>query len=69
MASAVIDLDMLKRVILAEVTREAVQPTQLLARLGDQYPDSAIKDAILRLLQEHSIEMTPELRLQVSKAA
>lgn len=69
MASAVIDLDAIKLLVLAELKRKALRPTELLAILGDKYPDVAIKEVVLRLLQEHSIKMTPDRQLQLAEAA
>jgi hypothetical protein len=69
MATTTIDLDLVKRLILGELERKALRPTELLVILEDQYPDVVVKEAVLRLLQDQSIKMTPDRQLQVAEAA
>jgi hypothetical protein len=69
MASAVIDWDSVKHVVLAELEHEALRPTELLDRLGDRFPDVVIKESVLRLLQEQSIKMTPDQQLELAEDA
>lgn len=69
MATSVVDLDLVKHSVLDELQRRALRPTELLNVLGDRYPDVAVKEAVLRLLQERSIQMTPDRQLQLAEAA
>ena len=69
MATIVIDLDMVKHLVLAELEQKALRPTELLNILGEKFPDVVVKEAVLRLLQDQSIKMTPDRQLQVAEAA
>lgn len=69
MATMVVDLDVVKRLVLTELEQRALRPTELLNILGDKYPDAVVKEAVLRLLQDQSIKMTPDRQLQVAEAA
>jgi hypothetical protein len=69
MATAVVDLDLVKDSVLEELQRNPRRPTELLDVLGDRYSDGAVKEAVLRLLQERLIQMTPDRQLQVADAA
>jgi len=69
MATTVVDLDTVKHNVLEELQRKALRPTELLNILGDKYSDVAVKEAVLRLLQERLIQMTPDRRLQMAEAA
>ena len=69
MATAVVNLDIVKRSVLEALERNALRPTDLLALLGDRYPDVVVKEAVLRLLQEHSINMTPNQQLELADRA
>jgi hypothetical protein len=69
MATTVIDLDVVKRLVLTQLEQTALRPTDLLTILGDKYPDTAVKEAVLRLLQERLIEMTADQKLQMAEAA
>ena len=69
MATTVVDLDAIKHNVLEELQRKALRPTELLDILGDKYPDVAVKEAVLRLLQERLIRMSPDRQLQLAEAA
>jgi hypothetical protein len=69
MATTVVDLDTVKHSVLEELQRQALRPTELLDLLGDRYSDAAVKEAVLRLLQERLIQMTPDRQLQLAEAA
>lgn len=69
MATTVVDLDAVKHSVLGELQQKALRPTELLDLLGDKYSDGAVKEAVLRLLQERLIQMTPDRQLQVVEAA
>jgi len=69
MATTVVDLDLVKHSVLEELQQRALRPTELLNVLGDRYPDVAVKEAVLRLLQERSIQMTPDRQLHLAAAA
>jgi hypothetical protein len=69
MATTVVDLDTVKHSVLEELQRQALRPTELLNLLGDRYSDAAVKEAVLRLLQERLIRMTPDRQLQLAEAA
>lgn len=69
MATTVVDLDTVKHDVLAELERNALRPTELLSILGEKYPDAAVKEAVLRLLQEQLIKMTADRQLQRAEAA
>ena len=67
MAAVANDAESLKKLVLDELGRNARRPTELLRILGDEHLDSdaLIKEVVLRLLQEHQIEMTPSHELHV----
>ena len=69
MATAAVDLDTVKDSVFEELQLQPLRPTELLNLLGDRYSDGAVKEAVLRLLQERLIQMTPERQLQVAEAA
>ncbi len=70
MASAVIDWEGVKHLVLAELEEhKALRPTELLNKLADKYPDAVIKEGVLRLLQEQSIKMTPDQQLELTEEA
>jgi hypothetical protein len=69
MASAVIDWDGVKLLVLTELEHGALRPTELLSILSERYPDVVIKESVLRLLQEQSIQMTPDQQLQLAERA
>ena len=70
MASAVIDWDSVKHVVLAELEEhKALRPTELLDKLGGKFPDVVIKESVLRLLQEREIKMTPDQQLELAEDA
>jgi hypothetical protein len=69
MATTAVDLGMVKHLVLAELEQRPLRPTELLNILGDQYPDVAVKEAVLRLLQEGLIKMAADRQLQVAEAA
>lgn len=69
MATAVIDWDSVKLVVLRELEHTARRPTDLLNILSDRYPDVVVKEAVLRLLQDQSIKMTPDQQLQPVETA
>jgi len=64
-----IDLNRLQELIMKELENNPRRPTQLLDVLGSGYPDSLIKEVVLRLLQEGRIEMTPNRELHVAQQA
>ena len=67
MATAAIDWEIVKQLVLAELEqRRAVRPTELLTILANRYPDVVIKEGVLRLLQEQSIKMTPDQQLELT---
>jgi len=69
MATTLVDLDTVKHNILEELQRKPLRPTELLNILGDKYSDVAVKEAVLRLLQERLIKMSADRQLQVAEAA
>ena len=69
MATTVVNLDAVKHNVLEELQQKALRPTELLNILGEKYPDVAVKEAVLRLLQERLIRMTPDRQLQLAEAA
>jgi hypothetical protein len=69
MATMVVDLDAVKHCVLEELQQRALRPTELLNVLGDKYPDSVVKEAVLRLLQERLIRMSADRQLQLAEAA
>lgn len=64
MATAVIDLENVKAAVIGSLHTRTRRPTELLDALSVEYPESSIKEAVLRLLREGSIEMTPDRHLQ-----
>ena len=52
--------------ILAALANSQLQPTELLDLLENQFPESALKDIVVRLLQEGTIELTPTRHLHVA---
>lgn len=69
MASVVVDWESVKRLVLAELERQSLRPVDLLQNLNGRYPDAVIKETVLRLLQDQSIEMTPDQQLQLTERA
>jgi hypothetical protein len=69
MASAVIDWDDVRLLVLSELEHGSLLPTELLRNLSDRYPDRVIKESVLRLLQEQTIKMTPDQQLQLADRA
>jgi hypothetical protein len=69
MATTVVNLDVVKSSVLTELEDKALRPTELLAILGKDYPDSLVKEAVLRLLQDQLIRMTADQRLEAAEAA
>lgn len=69
MATATVDLELLKDAVLQKLEDSPQRPTELLANLGDDYPDVAIKEAVLHLLQEGRIEFTSDRQLHLAAAA
>jgi hypothetical protein len=61
--------DAAKDAILCELKRGSTRPTELLARLGGEFSDFELKEALLRLLREGSVVMTSDRRLEVAPAA
>jgi hypothetical protein len=55
----------IKQLIISQLESTPMRPTDLLAALGDKYPDSPIKEAILRLLREGCITMAQDRQLHV----
>jgi hypothetical protein len=64
MATVLADLNEIKAAVIGSLQRQASRPTELLAALAVEYPDSSIKEAVLRLLQEGTIEFTANRRLR-----
>ena len=60
-----IDFNELKETVIQELVRHEMRPTELLDLLGNQFPDAAIKDVVLRLLREGRLEMTANRHLHV----
>jgi hypothetical protein len=69
MATMVVDLSAVKNSVINELRQKALRPTELLDILGDQYPDAAVKEAVLRLLQERQIQMASDRQLRLAEAA
>ncbi len=63
------NIDTLKADVIRRLDERGRRPIELLASLGDDYPDDRIKEAVLRLLQEGDIELTPDRVLQVTRHA
>jgi hypothetical protein len=68
MATIAIDfnIETLKADVMRQLNERSRPPIELLNTLGDNYPDDRIKEAVLRLLQEGRIELTPDRILRVS---
>lgn len=68
MATTAIDVNIesVKIDVIHELDQHNRRPVELLRTLGDNYPDDRIKEAVLRLLQEGRIELTPDRILRVS---
>jgi hypothetical protein len=64
-----VDLNAVRDLIIHELTQSRMRPTELLALLGEHYPDSAIKEVVLRLLQEGRVEMAADRQLTLHEAA
>jgi hypothetical protein len=64
-----VDLTAVRELIIRELTQSKMRPTELLARLGEQFPDSAIKEVVLRLLQEGRVEMAADRQLTLHEVA
>jgi hypothetical protein len=69
MASIAIDLESLKADVVRQLDEQERKPLELLKLMENTYPDSDIKEAVLRLLQEGSIEFTPNRLLKVHSEA
>lgn len=63
------DIEALKADVIRELDEQTRRPIELLATLSNSYPDDRIKEAVLRLLQEGRIELTPDRILQISHPA
>ena len=59
------NIDTLKADVIRRLDERSRRPIELLASLGDDYPDDRIKEMVLRLLQEGDIELTPDRLLRV----
>ena len=64
MATVLADLNEIKAAVMGSLQKQTSRPTELLASLAEEYPDSSIKEAVLRLLQEGVIELTADRRLR-----
>lgn len=69
MVSDGVNLEIVKRLVLAELEHKSLRPTDLLTILGDKYSDVLVKEVVLGLLQEHSIKMTPDQQLELAERA
>jgi hypothetical protein len=69
MATVLADLNEIKAAVIGSLQKQATRPTELLASLAHEYPDSSIKEAVLRLLQEGAIELTTDRRLREKEHA
>jgi hypothetical protein len=63
------DIESLKAEVIRKLGEQSCRPIELLTSLAGSYPDDRIKEAVLRLLQEGRIELTPDRHLQVSQDA
>ncbi len=63
------NIDTLKADVIRRLCERSRRPIELLASLGDNYPDDRIKEAVLRLLQEGDIEVTSDRLLRVTHHA
>jgi hypothetical protein len=59
------DFNEIKGLVIQELGRQEMRPTELLDLLGKQYPDAAIKEVVLGLLREGRIEMSADRQLRV----
>jgi hypothetical protein len=64
-----LNIEILKADVIRQLDEQGRPPIELLTTLGDNYPDDQIKEAVLRLLQEGRIELTPDRVLRVSHDA
>lgn len=55
--------------VLRELASGPSRPTELLAKLEAGFTDFAVKEAILRLLQDGEVVLTSERRLELTEAA
>jgi hypothetical protein len=56
----------LMQAVIEELQVHPARPTELLERLGGQYSDFEIKEAVLRLLRDGALELTSDRQLRVS---
>ena len=68
MATAMTNLNEIKMVVVTSLHDQTLRPIELLDSLSPAYSDSDIKEAVLRLLQEGTIEFTADRMLR-QKAA
>jgi hypothetical protein len=66
MATMAVDFDVLKTAIIRQLEGHSQRPTELLEALGNEYPDVAIKEVVLRLLQEGRIELASDRQLHLA---
>ena len=66
MATIPVNLEDLKASVIHELNEHSRRPIELLTSLAREYPDSSIKEAVLRLLQEGRIEFTSDRLLRAS---
>jgi hypothetical protein len=59
------NIETLKADVIRQLHERSRPPIELLNTLADSYPDDRIKEAVLRLLQEGCIELTPNRVLRV----
>ena len=64
MATVLADLNEIKTAVIDSLHKQTCRPIELLDSLAKEYPDSSIKEAVLRLLQEGAIEFTADRRLR-----
>jgi hypothetical protein len=69
MTPLTVDVNALKELVMTQLAHNPRRPTELLDSLGGEYPDSLIKETILRLLQEGQIAMTPNRELHIADQA
>jgi hypothetical protein len=61
--------DAAKDAILQQLGAGPIRPTELLDKLGDRFSDFDLKEALLWLLHEGTLELTSDRQLRVAKAA
>jgi hypothetical protein len=66
MATVLVDLDEIKIAVVDSLRTQTRRPLELLTSLAKDYPESTIKEAVLRLLQEGAVELTADRHLQVT---